>query len=239
MFHHALSCLPRPFGQSCGTPRKNAKLYPAVMAEMARVLRPGSGRCVLLVAQPHLLGLPGIRRHNQKQRKKLRKQGRERACELGSLHHSSSGAVATSEERKRSEKQEGGRAISGQAGGSSDVDGVDVGVTDGGQQLGMGGAAKEQRPANPQQEISMDAESPTPQTSTAFESQHESETSVGASPGAPWHICARHTVNVGGLISYVLVLDRTHEPLPLPRSYRRKRLVGMDAYCKHRREDEG
>ncbi|CAN0453872.1 unnamed protein product, partial [Hapterophycus canaliculatus] len=44
-----------PFGHSCGTPRQNAKLFPLVMAEMARVLRPGSGRAVLLVAQPHLL----------------------------------------------------------------------------------------------------------------------------------------------------------------------------------------
>lgn len=192
---------------------------------------------MLLVAQPHLLGLPGIRRDNQKERKKLRKQERERTCKSGSLHHSD-GEVAMSEVHRRSEKLEVGRATSGQAGGSADVNDVDVGGRDGGQQLDSGRAAIGQRKANPQQKVSMDATSPTPQTATALEPQHKSRTSVGTSSEALWRICTRHTVNVGGLISYVLVLNRTHASVPLPRSYRRKRLVGVDAYCKNRREDE-
>ena len=235
----ALPCLPRPFGQSCGTPRRNAKLYPSVMAEMARVLRPGSGRCVLLVAQPHLLGLPGIRRDNQKSRKKLRKQERERAGEVGSRHHNRSEAVAAPEEHERGEQGDRRQVISGQSGGGADVCGADVGVTDGGQQLVTGSAAKDVRKADPQQEVSTEKASPTLQKATNLEPRPEKETRAEASPGALWRIRARHTVNVGGLISYIIVLDRTHAPLPSPRSHRRKRFVGMNAYCKHRKEDEG
>lgn len=37
-----------PFGKRCGTKWNNQKLYPQVLAELARVLRPGTGRAALL-----------------------------------------------------------------------------------------------------------------------------------------------------------------------------------------------
>lgn len=201
------------------------------MAEMARVLRPGSGRSVLLVAQPHLLGLPGIRRDNVKDRKKQRKKERDREYEVESLHHSSGGTegAAVSEEHGRSEKRGRGKTISRQAGSSSaSLDTADE-VT------GSGTKKNKQTP----QGVFQHSASPALPNASNAEPQKEGKVGVVAAPGALWRIRARHAVNVGGLISYLLVLERTNEPSPLPRSGRRKRLVGTDAYCKHRKEESG
>eukprot|EP00903_Cladosiphon_okamuranus_P006217 g6110.t2 len=227
-----------PFGKTCGTPRQNAKLYPLVIAEMARVLRPGSGRCVLLVAQPHLLGLPELRRDNVKDRKNRRKKERERECEMESAHRSSGKpeGAAASEEHGRSEKRLHGQAISRQAGGnSSGSSGASLqepdGVTESGSKKNTQAPLKvSQHSASPALRVDGNADA---------DPRREGKTCVGAAPGSPWRIRALHPVNVGGLISHLLVLERTNEPSPLPPSGRRKRLVGVDAYCKHRREDKG
>ncbi|CAN0047518.1 unnamed protein product, partial [Discosporangium mesarthrocarpum] len=47
--------LERPFGVSCGSPRANQRLYPNALREMARVLRPLTGRAVLLLRSPKML----------------------------------------------------------------------------------------------------------------------------------------------------------------------------------------
>lgn len=154
------------------------------MAEMARVLRPGSGRAVLLVAQPHLLGIPGLQRDNRKDRKKLREQ-----LQVG--HHSGGAeAKAAPEEDERTEQGRRGKANPLQAASSGSSDG------------------REDERRNTVAEIEV------------------------------WLVRARHVVNVGGLISYLLVLDRTNEPSPLPRSDRRKHVVGMTALCKRRNENQ-
>lgn len=203
------------------------------MAEMARVLRPGSGRCVLLVAQPHLLGLPGIRRDNVKERKKQRKKARERECQVESLHRCSGdteGAAAL-EEHGRSEKRGHGEAISAETGGSSVAN-----FDEAGEATESGAKKNKQTPL----EVSQRSASPALGKASNAHPQQGGKVGVGvAAPEALWRIRARHPVNVGGLISHLLVLERTNEPTPLPRSGRRKRLVGVDAYCKHRREDKG
>eukprot|EP00752_Nemacystus_decipiens_P012903 g11421.t1 len=225
-----------PFGKTCGTPRQNAKLYPLVMAEMARVLRPGSGRCVLLVAQPHLLGLPGIRRDNVKDRKKQRKKQRERECDAESLDRSSGGAeeVSSLEEHARSEKRGHGEAIPRQAASSGGANGASLGDAD----EVTGSDTKKNKQVPP--DVSRHSASPAlTKASNAYPQAVGKASVVDAAPRPLWRIGARHPVNVGGLISHLLVLERTSEPPPLPRSGRRKRLVGVDAYCKHRKEDQG
>lgn len=226
----------RPFGKTCGTPRQNAKLYPLVMAEMARVLRPGSGRAVLLVAQPHLLGLSEIRRDNVKDRKKQRKKERERACGSESLHsNGGTKGAAITEEHGPSEKRGRGQAISQQHGSSSGASGVSSDTAD--EVTGCG--AKKNRQTYPPRKVSQHSVLPMPPNASSACPRQDGEVGFEASPGALWRIRARHAVNVGGLISHLLVLERTSEPSPLPRSDRRKRLLGMDAYCKHRREGRG
>lgn len=217
----------RPFGKTCGTPRQNAQLYPLVMAEMARVLRAGSGRCVLLVAQPHLLGLPELRRDNLKDRKKQRKKERER-LDLDRSEGLTEGAAAL-EEHGRSEKRGHGEASSRPDGISSGASGASLDET-----TGSGAKKNNQTPLEGFQHSASPA---LPKASNA-DPQVEGNVGVGAAPGPLWRIRARHPVNVGGLISHLLVLQRTNEPSPLPRAGRRKRLVGVDAYCKHRREDQ-
>lgn len=227
----------RPFGKTCGTPRQNAKLYPQVMAEMARVLRPGSGRCVLLVAQPHLLGLPGIQRDNVKDRKRQRKKERERECAVQDLHRNGGGTegAAASDEHGRSEKRERGNAISRPAGSSSGASGASLDKADEVTESG----AKTNKHTYPPQQASQHSASPAFLQASNADLRREGKVGGGAAPGALWHVRARHKVNVGGLISHLLILQRTNEPSPVPRSGRRKRLVGMDAYCKHRKEDKG
>lgn len=204
------------------------------MAEIARVLRPGSGRCVLLVAQPHLLGLPGIRRDNVKDRKKQRKKERERQCEVESRHHSTgkTGGAAASEEHGRSEKRGRGGAICREAGSTSGASLEKASEV-------TGSGSKKNKQTSPAQDLSQHSAPPALPEISIHDPQQEGQLGVGAAPGALWCIRARHAVNVGGLISHLLVLERTNEPSPLPRPGRRKRLVGMDAYCKHRREGNG
>lgn len=204
------------------------------MAEMARVLRPGSGRCVLLVAQPHLLGLPGIRRDNVKDRKK-RKKERERESEVESVHRSSEGTegAAASAEPRRSEKRGDGEATSRQAGAISGASGASLDETD--EVPGSGTKNNKQTPL----EFVQHSESLVLPNSGNVSPQDEGKVGVEPAPGALWRVRARHAVNVGGLMSHLLVVDRTNEPSPSPRSGQRKRLVGVDAYCKHRREGTG
>lgn len=226
-FHHALCyCFAygRPFGRTCGTPRQNAKLYPVVMAEMARVLRPGSGRAVLLVAQPHLLGIPGLQRDNRKDRKKLRKKEQARVGH----HGGEAEEKITSEGHGRIEQGRRGKAIPPQAASShgSAASGSGTSATANQGQRGTGGGKKKLENSREfSREKVFDVE------------PRKDERSVAAKAEA-WRIRGRHAVNVGGLISYLLVLDRTNEPSPLRRPDRRKHVVGMTSLCKRRNENQ-
>lgn len=172
---------------------------------MARTLRPGTGRAVLLVTQPHLLGLPEIQRERPKDKKK-RFKGMRHPHERGGSN-------------KPSESEGHGGKVSS----------VDV-AADGVQQ------AEESAPCNSEgvgEQASRDLKAPAPE-----------EVAVGATgrggavapPPPLWQLRARHAVNIGGLISWLLVLGRTDEPPPPPRAGRRNRFVGLKSYCK-RRED--
>lgn len=184
----------------------NARLYPTVMSEMARALRPGTGRAVLLVTQPHLLGLPEIQRERPKDKKK-RFKGMRRPREGGN--------------HKPSESE----------GRDGKINCVGV-VADGAKQ------AEERAPCNSEgvgEQASCDLKSSAPEGIAAGAT--EGGSAVAPLPPPPlWQLRARHAVNIGGLISWLLVLGRTDEPPPPPRSGRRNRFVGLKSYCK-RRED--
>lgn len=227
----SLSPLSRPFGHSCGTPRQNAKLYPLVMAEMARVLRPGSGRAVLLVAQPHLLGVPGLERDNRKDRKKARKKEKQEAGGGpvdSQKQEENEAATAPSGDLEKCGRGCGGEAISRPAGGSTSSSGFKAG--------GKGGPGDGTKKDDASQAISANPAPPAPDKSVDLERQQQKHEKHTAVREGLWRIRSRHTVNVGGLVSSLLILDRTDRPSPLPRVDRRKRLVGLDAYCKRRRE---
>ncbi|CAM9165123.1 unnamed protein product [Ectocarpus sp. 12 AP-2014] len=226
-----------PFGQSCGTPRQNARLYPLVMAEIARVLRP-SGRAVLLVTQPHLLGVPGLRRDNQKDRKKLRKMAKQ-ASRVGDRgHHNLGGGIdgragpeetGSGERCGESTSRQAGSIISSSDGGTC----KDIADTVG---HGVENVTKrEKEDVDPS--VSGYRASPAPQKEKSNFPLRDSERGVAAAaPGALWRIRARHAVNVGGLISHLLLLDRTDEPPRSSRVDRRHRVVGAKAYCKRHHE---
>lgn len=225
-----------PFGQSCGTPRQNARLYPLVMAEMARVVRP-SGRAVLLVTQPHLLGVPGLRRDNQKDRKKLRKMVKQARRVGDGGDHDLGGGI---EGRAAPEDIIGsgercGESTSRQAGSINSSSGRGMGkdVADTVSHVGENVTKKED--VDPS--VSGDRASPAPENGKNVVPRCDSERSeAAAAPGALWRIRARHVVNVGGLISHLLLLDRTDEPPRLRRVDQRHRVVGAKAYCKRHHE---
>lgn len=193
--------LARPFGYSCGTPRANERLYPTTLAEMARALRPGSGRAILLVVQPSLLGLPGLRGGKRKEKKEARKQARR----------------AGGAPRSPGRRETPGPACDV----PSSVDGAqeDLKPPGGRRQCGS--------PTLP-----TDGMDGALQDTGATRRGHEPHEPTGDGEGNGevlhhqlWKIKAQHTVNVGGLVSYVLILERTREPAP-PVSDRRKRWVG-------------
>lgn len=191
---------------SCGSPRVNAKLYPTVMSEMARTLRPGTGRAVLLVTQPHLLGLREIQRERPKDKKK-RFKGMRHPNERGGSN-------------KPSESEDRGGKVSS------------VDAAAGGAQQ-----AEESAPCNSEgvgEQASRDLKAPAPAGVAVGATGGGS--AVAPPPPPLWQLRARHAVNIGGLISWILVLGRTDEPPPPPRPGRRNRFVGLKSYCK-RRED--
>lgn len=190
-----------------------------VMAEMARVVRPDSGRAILLVAQPHLLGIPELQRDNRKDRKKLRKKERLRAG-----HRSEEAqAKAVSEEHERREKRRRGTAMTRKATSGCTSDFVDQGQRE--------NASREK-----EQETSRGFSS---ENVLDMEPQRDDERrSVAAKTEPLWRVRCRHVVNVGGLISHLVVLDRTNELSPLPRSDRAKHVGGMAKLCKHRNEKQ-
>lgn len=185
------------------------------MAEMARVLRRGSGRAVLLVTQPHLLGLPELveqerRKNNKKSRRKERKgqkvgnhreennasgHGRREDCPSGYNEQQTCAENIADERRKEAE-----------------------GVVS--------------HDPKDKAQASCDL---LEWTSAKLAAGTQKGLNVGA-PGKVWHIRARYAVNVGGLISWLLVLDRTGEPAPPAVSNRRKRWVGLNLFCKRRKE---
>lgn len=197
------------------------------MAELARVVRPGSGRAVLLVAQPHHLGLPGIRRERKKDRAHRPLQGGHGSD--GGLHvHGVRKEVSHSQQPKgHGGKWLGKHAEDTKCGGTRDCE-VDTG--EGQRALKSKGSMHDDslRPVG----------RPAPQGITADTHQSASNTdAVAESPSALWRVRTRHAVNVGGLISWLVILDRTTEPAPAPRFERRKRWVGLHAYSR-RRNDE-
>lgn len=202
------------------------------MAEMARVLRPSSGRAVLLVAQPHLLGVPGLERDSRKDRKKLRKKKRQTAGNaVGPQEQANEEATpALPEDPERCGRKGGGKAMSRPVGSSTSSRGLDEDSEN-----GMGnGAHKDQA----LQTDIINPATPAPEKRVGVEHQQEPEKKSADEPEDLWRVRSLHTVNVGGLMSSLLVLDRTGRPSALPHVDRRKRLVGLDAYCKRRREGQ-
>ena len=201
----------RPFGVSCGSPKAIGKLYPVALIEMARVLRPGSGRAVLLVAQPYLLGLPEIRRERRKPGGSEAAKGRRRG---GACKHYVSSSASPREELRRHENDEHRDAATA-AGGGSDF-------------LARGGHEEEQIGS---EDFCNQASANVGKDVVAVEKIPSS-----GAPGALWRVRERHAVNVGGLVSCLVLLDRTNEPSPRPCSDRRRRWVGLHGYCKRRNQ---
>lgn len=177
-------------------------MYPTALAEMARTLRPGSGRAVLLVVQPSLLDLPGFRGRKRKEKKKARKQARR-----------AGGAPRGSPGRGRREMPDP----------ACDV----PPCADGAQQEGLepGGKKRCGRPTLLTDGIYSALENTDATRRLGQPPKPTDEEGNGEVLHQLWQIRAQHTVNVGGLVSYILILERTKEPAP-PVSDRRKRWVG-------------
>lgn len=235
----------RPFGLSCGSPRVNAKLYPTVMSEMARALRPGTGRAVLLVTQPHLLGLPETQRERTKDNKKKKRfKGMRRPQERGIRQ-------SQNERELKAPGNEMGSTNPSECDGGRDGKASCVDAVSGEQQAemapcnneGVGGqASHDLKSCDLKSAPEGVAVGALPQGTSvgAFSQGAVMGASEGGSavvaPPALWQLRARHAVNIGGLISWLLVLGRTDEPPPPPRKDRRNRFVGMKSYCKRRKD---
>lgn len=157
---------------------------------MARVVRRGSGRAVLLVTQPYLLGLPEIQRTRRKER---------------GLH------------RKRC--REAGLPFTGKG--------------------GSGGIAVEQRLVHDTScgnDETLESAHGT-ESSSELRKHHVREAVELAPLGASvWRVMGRYCVNVGGLMTWLVVLGRTNEPPPPPLLDRRKRWVGLGTSLKRTKE---
>lgn len=171
----------------------NEKLYPTALNEMARVVRPSTGRAVLLVTQPYLLGLPEIQKARRKEKGLLRKRCREAGVPFPGK--GSSGGIAIHESRNQA---------------AAETDDMRHGGSDPRETYDSVSASKEG--------------SSVPPIGCADEAVETS------SRDAVWRVRARHSVNVGGLVSWLVVLDRTDEPPPPRPLDRRKRWVGLGTH---------
>lgn len=179
---------------------------------MARVLRPGSGRAVLLVTQPYLLGLPDIQRERKKDKKAWK-----RGTTAGMQTHR-----GTQPERsKPASMYYGGIAC----------------------ETGESGRGNTRRCGSDIAETAV-IESVSGVHDTVCEAPFGLDVAAAsvdgeANPGAVWRVRDRHSVNVGGLLSWLLILDRTDVPAPPRQSLdRHKRWVGMDVYRTKRRQQQ-
>lgn len=184
---------------------------------MARVLRIGSGRAVLLVTQPHLLGLPELQREPRK-KKNMPRSGHE---DLTKDHDNRRHETL---ERQRRERCRETTREDGGGGGSSEKRSRPH-VADQGQYEADGHDDGAQIPCGlPSAPVKVAAE--------------PGKAERNAPRGALWRIKARHAVNVGGLISWLVVLDRTCQQAPPPKLDRRKGWVGLNTYCKRKKEEK-
>lgn len=185
---------------------------------MARVLRPGSGRAVLLVAQPYLLGLPEIRRERRKKSDpamtKGPRGGHRRYLDSGSAsqeHHGNQGAASSKGVDSARDGTGAGRGIDcfprGRQDQSKDVHEGKLVIAAGFRNTASAPKGVDGK-GNPRS------------------GEH----------GALWRVRERLAVNVGGLVSWLVILDRTEEPSPQPRPDRRRRWIGLHGYCKRRKE---
>lgn len=214
--------LHRPFGVSCGTPRLISKLYPSALNEMARVLRPGSGRAVLLVAQPYLLGLPEIRRERRKKSDPAMAKGSR-----GHSKHLDSGSA--SQEHKGNQ----GAASSKGVGSASDEPGPGRGSD-----CFSRGRQDQSKDAHEGKHIIAEGFRNTASIPKGLngETQYGKGNPRSGEHGVLWRVRERRAVNVGGLVSWLVILDRTEEPSPQPCPDRRRRWIGLHGYCKRRKE---
>lgn len=198
------------------------------MSEIARALRPGTGRAVLLVTQPHLLGLPEIQRERPKDKKKQKRL---------------KGIRAPHESRTRQSENKRGFIPPGNEMGSNtppECEGVRdekvncVDAASGEQQSEMAVGNDEGVGGQASHDLkSFDSKSAP--DGVAMGAATEGGTGFVAPPTL-WRLQARHAVNIGGLISWLLVLGRTDEPPPPPRKDRRNRFVGIKSHCKRRKD---
>lgn len=182
----------------------NGRLYPTALAEMARVLRPGSGRAVLLVAQPHLLGLSCLKRERQKDRKAARK-------------HRSGGGVQGRESQGAAKRPVGWEGHNGSDVRVHCVMGNERGSTSSGIQEPDGVTEG----SNDFIRTPFDIPEPLPKAVSGRGSVSLDEI---------WDLRAQYPVNVGGLVCWLLVLNRTFEPAPPEPLDRRRRWVGVGGH---------
>lgn len=175
---------------------------------MARVLRPGSGRAVLLVTQPYLLGLLGVNRERHKKKFSRRQAGKQGLQERAPRQGASSFMG----------RRDGAEFLQGQA-------------EDSGEQIEVTG--KVLSACENQTSKSCDS------AAAGLASNSVGGQDGSATPGELWRVRAQHAVNVGGLMSWLLVLDRTPEPAPRRSLDRRKRWVGYGAHVSTRCNSQG
>lgn len=185
---------------------------------MARVLRPGSGRAVLLVTRPYLLGLPNLQRARRKD-----DPLRSRQRGIPGRHGIDSKASGERREKCAESRENGGRS-------KCETVRSGLGCSEGPRAEGILPQGRESG-----KQGSCGVESDPSATGLATTETQGGAGALGE-PGALWRIRAQHAVNVGGLFSWLLVLDRTGEPAPPERLDRRKGWVGLGLYRKRRKE---
>lgn len=187
---------------------------------MARVLRPGSGRAVLLVSQPYLLGLPEIRRERRKKSDPAMTKGPRG----GHSKHLDSGSA--SQEHKRNQGASSYRGVDSARDEPGPVRGSDCfprGRQDKSKDVHEGKAEGFRHTASTPKGID-------------GETQYGKGNPRSGEHGVLWRVRERRAVNVGGLVTWLVILDRTEEPSPQPRPDRRRRWIGLYGYCKRRKE---
>ncbi|CAM9886776.1 unnamed protein product [Choristocarpus tenellus] len=221
-----------PFGVSCGTPSANRRLYPNALTEMARVLRPGSGRAILLVASPKLLRLPGLQSSAGEG-----KGGRGRGEEKGESEGVGNGLEG--EGRRKSE-------TAGECKGDGDERlaevtvpsclckeaGADVALleeeTMGGKMQGNRSCRSKERNYGGDSLRGHGSKALTSETPVNLEAAAVKKGVLSRQRGGRrkgdchrhsdgnklWNLEARHTVNVGGMLTCIVVLKRTDVLIP-------------------------
>lgn len=174
---------------------------------MARVLRPGTGRAVLLVTQPYLLGLPDIPKARRKEKGLAKKRCRETGLQCWG---------------KGDDEQHPSKDCEDGAGDKANAE------------QDAERASYDHVTHENHSEISCEVPSGH---DARFRTSENSHDSVALKRQAVWRVRDQHSVNVGGLLSSLLVLDRTDEAAPAQSENRRKKWVGSGA-CRHHTQEQ-